>query len=77
MFSDFLKNRLENGAKVIFSRGSSGQVIFFPRFSNMDSKTVQRSPLCRSRRAPSHAYFVAKFGFDTADNEPSEVPHPG
>ena len=33
--------------------------------------------LCRSRRELSNAYFLAKFGFDTADNEPSEVPHPG
>ena len=36
-------------------------------------KTVQRSPLCRSRRELSNAYFVAKFGFDTTDNEPCKV----
>ena len=33
-------------------------------------QTVQRSALCRSRRELSNAYFVAKFGFDTAENEP-------
>ena len=38
-----------------------------------DSKTVQRSALCRSRRELSNAYFVAKFGFDTAENEPYQV----
>ena len=34
---------------------------------------MQRSALCRSRRELSNAYFVAKFGFDTAENEPSKV----
>ena len=32
-------------------------------------RTVQRSALCRSRQELSNAYFLAKFGFDTADNE--------
>ena len=26
--------------------------------------------MCRSRRELSKAYFLAKFGFDTAENEP-------
>ena len=43
---------------------------FFPHFSTMDSKTVQRSALCRSRRELSNAYLFAKFGFDTAEEEP-------
>ena len=34
---------------------------------------MQRSALCRSRRELSNAYLGAKFGFDTAENEPSEV----
>ena len=34
---------------------------------------VQRSALCRSRRVLSNAYFLAEFGFDTAENEPSKV----
>ena len=34
---------------------------------------MQRSALCRSRRELSNAYFLAKFGFDTAENEPSKV----
>ena len=29
--------------------------------------------MCRSRRELSNAYLLAKFGFDTAENEPSEV----
>ena len=32
---------------------------------------MQRSALCRSRRELSNAYFLAKFRFDTAENEPS------
>ena len=34
---------------------------------------MQRSALCRSRRELSNAYFLAKFGFDTAENEPCQV----
>ena len=34
---------------------------------------MQRSALCRSRRELSNAYLLAKFGSDTAENEPSEV----
>ena len=33
-------------------------------------QTVQRSALCRSRRELSNADLLAKFGFDTAENEP-------
>ena len=36
-------------------------------------RAVQRSALCRSRRELSNAYLLAKFGFDTAENEPSKV----
>ena len=48
------------------------QVLFphgFPRFLGFDSKTVQRSALCRSRRELSNAHFLANVGFDPADNE--------
>ena len=38
-----------------------------------DFRAVQRSALCRSRRELSNAYLLAKFGFDTAENEPSKV----
>ena len=31
---------------------------------------MQRSALCRSRRQLSNAYLLAKFQFDTAENEP-------
>ena len=33
-------------------------------------KGLQRSALCRSRRELSNEYLDAKFGFDTAENEP-------
>ena len=29
--------------------------------------------MCRSRRELSNAYFLAKFGFDTAENEPCKI----
>ena len=29
--------------------------------------------MCRSRRGLSNEYFLAKFGFDTAENEPCKV----
>ena len=38
--------------------------------SGFDSKAVQRSALCRSRRELSNEYLLAKFGLDTAENEP-------
>ena len=34
---------------------------------------MQSSALCRSRRELSNAYLLAKFGFDTAENEPCKV----
>ena len=34
---------------------------------------MQRSALCRSQRELSNAYLLSKFGFDTAENEPSKV----
>ena len=34
---------------------------------------MQRSALCRSRRELSNEYLRAKFGFDTAENEPCQV----
>ena len=39
----------------------------------MDSKTVRRSALCRSRRELSHEHLFSKFGFGTAENEPPTV----
>ena len=52
------------------------QALFPPWFSwflGFDSKTVQRSALCRSRRELSNEYLLAKIGVDTAENEPLEV----
>ena len=40
---------------------------------NWDFRAVQRSALCRSRRELSNAYLLAKFGFDTAENEPCQI----
>ena len=48
--------------------------IFVYFFTQTDpTRTVQRSALCRSRRELSNAYFLAKCGFDTAENEPCKV----
>ena len=46
---------------------------FFLQFSIVDSKMVQRSALCRSRRELSNEYLLAKFGFDTVENGPCKV----
>ena len=56
--------RFQNGAK---------ERSFFPSFRLWIPKTVQRSALCRSRRELSNEYLLAKFGFDTAENEPCKV----
>ena len=49
-------------------------LIFVYFFTQTDpARTVQRCAFCRSRRELSNAYLVAKFGFDTAENEPSKV----
>ena len=34
---------------------------------------MPRGALCRSRRELSNAYLLAKFSFDTAENEPCQV----
>ena len=34
---------------------------------------MQKSEFCRSRRELSNEYLLAKFGFDTAENEPCKV----
>ena len=36
-------------------------------------RTVHRIAFCRSQREISNAYLHAKFGFDTAKNEPCKV----
>ena len=36
-------------------------------------KEVHKSALCRSQRELSNACSLAKFGFDTAENEPCKV----
>ena len=38
-----------------------------------DFRAVQRSALCRSRQKLSNAYLLAKFRFDTAENEPYKI----
>ena len=49
-------------------------VLYFAEKSNFKSDGAgQRSALCRSRRELSNGYFLAKFRFDTAENEPCKV----
>jgi|OM-RGC.v1.027684772 hypothetical protein len=62
-FATFCKNQQKKSA--IFN-----EKIEIRERSQADSKTVQRSALCRSRRELSNEYLLAKFGFDTAENEP-------
>ena len=47
---------------------------WFWGFESFDSKTVQRSALCRrSRRELSNEYLLAKCGFDKAESEPDLI----
>ena len=50
---------------------------FFPQFSIMDSKTGAKECIveisARAFQANSNEYLLAKFGFDTAENEPPKV----
>ena len=72
-----------NGLSFSPLRGYFGQVLFPPIFDRgfqngakewiVDSKKVQRSALCRSRRELSNEYLLAKIGVDTAEKEPLEV----
>ena len=72
MFGNILtkKMTLQSGASRFHLFGVVLARLFFPQFSIVDSKTVQRSALCRSRQELSDEYLLAKFGFDTAENEP-------
>ena len=56
--------------KIEIRERCKGVQALFPHFSPVDSKTVQRCALCRSRR---ELYLLAKIGVDTAENEPLEV----
>ena len=39
----------------------------------LDSKGAKACKSCRSRQELSNEYLLAKFGFDTAENEPPKV----
>ena len=51
-----------------WKKTEKNSVIFNENFEIREA--VQRSALCRSRRELSNEYLLAKFGFDTAENEP-------
>ena len=61
--------------KILFKETAKFSAIFNENFEirERSTRTVQRSALCRSRRELSNEYLLAKFGFDTAENEPSKV----
>ena len=68
-FAKFSKSCSKNSSK--FCRILS---IFLQNLNKKcDWRAVQMGALCRSRRELSNAYLLAKFGFDTAENEPCEV----
>ena len=56
---------------AIFKQKIELSVYFFTQTDS--TRTVQRSVFYRSRRELSNAYLIAKFGFDTAENEPFKV----
>ena len=60
------------GSKFLKIFAKFGKILAFFR-KKCDFRAMQRSALCRSRRELSNAYLLAKFGFDTAENEPYQV----
>ena len=61
-----------SGAKVLFVEVHEVVFHVFPlRFQRCKGAKECKSD--RSRQAPSNEYLVANFGFDTSENEPSEV----
>ena len=71
--SAIFNKTIESRERCSFLGIDLARFFFSPRFSIMDSKTVQRSALCRSRRELSNEYLLAKIGVDTAENEPCKV----
>ena len=70
-FSDF---QTKNELKELLPLFIFSMFIFVYFFTQTDpTRTVQRSAFCNSRRELSNAYFIAKFGFDPAENEPFKV----
>ena len=43
-------------------------------FEEIFLRSAKACKSCRSRQELSNEYFLAKFGFDTADNEPDNTP---
>ena len=43
------------------------------KYIKMRLQSCAKSALCRSRRELSNAYFLAKIGFETTENEPCKV----
>ena len=70
-FSKFCKI-LQNSAKILKNFAKFWQILA-NFWKKCDFRAVQRSALCRSRRELSNAYLLAKFRFDTAENEPCQV----
>ena len=71
IFSKRIAKHLANFCKTFKSANSAN--FKFKQLEKCDFRAVQRSALCRARRELSNAYLVTKFGFDTAENEPSKV----
>ena len=70
--SDFLTEFCKIFGRKGNARFSKKNIAIFYK-KKLYCRAVRRSALCRSRRELSNAYLLAKFGFDTAENEPSKV----
>ena len=67
-FCEILSNLAKLGQKLANILAIFKQNIELRERSD-STRTVKRSAFCRSRRELSNAYLLAKFGFDTAENE--------
>ncbi len=60
-----------SGALCVLSGGRLPEALFMVFL--LDSKGAKACKSCRSRQELSNEYLLAKFGFDTAENEPLKV----
>ena len=62
-----------SGALCVMSGGRLPAALFLVFLLDSKGAKVCKCKSCRSRQELSNEYLLAKFGFDTAENEPLKV----
>ena len=68
---DFFCTILPIFKEILKPRNTKNFDDFFLKYGGLSGAEACKS--CRSRQELSNAYFLAKFGVDTEENEPSKV----